>query len=139
MKTSDDILIEAGETFRQRRAVYGDNWKRAGAMLQALFPNGVFLSSAMDHDSFHILSLIVVKLSRYAVSWDRGEFHQDSVHDAAVYCAMLEMIDGRPERIKDRATLRKLVEKVKHDLNRNRPQLRRHRRRPHRKAKSHKP
>lgn len=95
MKTADDILIEAGETFRQRRAVYGDNWKRAGAVMAAMFPNGIKMVTAADHDSFHILSLIVVKLTRYAVSLDRGEFHQDSVHDAAVYCAMLEMIESQ--------------------------------------------
>lgn len=94
-----NVLADAASTFAARRAIYGDNWKRVGEMTKALFPNGVKLLSSDDHDRFHILSLIMVKLSRYAVSWDRGEMHKDSVHDAAVYCAMLEAIDdGIKER-----------------------------------------
>ena len=109
-----DVLVDAAKTFAKRRAVYGDNWKRAGAALQALFPNGITLATSDDHDRFHILSLIIVKLSRYTVSWDRGEMHQDSIHDAAVYCAMLEAID---EGIRD----------AQASSNRHLPKLRGHR------------
>lgn len=95
--TADEILQQSAETFRSRRSVYGDNWKRVGGVFAALFPDGIRLITPDDHNSFHILSLMVVKLTRYAVSIDRGEFHQDSIHDNTVYSAMLEAIElGKP-------------------------------------------
>lgn len=94
MKTSAaEILAEGAKTFAERRKIYGDNWRRAGDALQALFPNGVTMKTANDHARFHIFSLAVVKLSRYAVAYERGERHKDSTHDGMVYNAMLEMID----------------------------------------------
>jgi hypothetical protein len=90
--SADQILANAAETFAERRKVYGDNYKRVGAAMAALFPNGVELKTADDHNRFHILMLVIVKLSRYCVNWEKGG-HQDSIHDAAVYCAMLEDID----------------------------------------------
>lgn len=93
MIEADEILAAAAKTFVERKAVYGYNYKRCGAALAALFPDGVVLKTQDDHDRMHILSLIIVKISRYCVNWDEGG-HQDSVHDAMVYCAMLEMIDG---------------------------------------------
>lgn len=41
---------------------------------------------------FHIFNLIIIKLYRYANNWEKGG-HQDSIHDMAVYCAILENID----------------------------------------------
>jgi len=90
--SADNILAEAAKTFAERRAVYGDNYKRVGAAMAALFPKGVELKTADDHNRFHIFMLVLVKLSRYCVNWEKGG-HQDSIHDAAVYCAMLEDID----------------------------------------------
>lgn len=60
--------------------------------MAALFPDGVKLETKEDHNRFHIFMLVLVKLSRYCVNWEQGG-HQDSIHDAAVYCAMLESID----------------------------------------------
>jgi hypothetical protein len=42
--------------------------------------------------------LIIVKLTRYVINWNQGG-HQDSIHDAMVYCAMLEEIDGQRDDI----------------------------------------
>lgn len=92
-QSAANILAAGAKTLAAKRAVYGDNWRRAGNALQALFPNGVAMRTADDHARFHILSLIVVKLSRYAVAYDRGERHQDSTHDGMIYNAMLEAID----------------------------------------------
>jgi hypothetical protein len=36
--------------------------------------------------------LAMVKFTRYANNWEKG--HQDSIRDAAVYCAMLEAVDS---------------------------------------------
>lgn len=98
--SADKILAEAASTFAARRAVYGDNYKRVGAAMAALFPDGVNLKSKDDHNRFHILMLVVVKLSRYCVNWEKSG-HQDSIHDAAVYCAMLESIDAEITGAKD--------------------------------------
>ena len=89
---ADEILTQAAELFKLRNATYGDNYKFAGAALHALFPNGLQLSSEADQLRYHIFMLIIVKLSRYANNFAKGG-HQDSIRDAAVYCAMLEQID----------------------------------------------
>ena len=92
MKDAGDILTEAAETFNSRKLLYGMNYINAGKALDALFPNGLLLKTPEDHMRYHIFTWIVGKLSRYAVNWETG--HQDSIHDAVVYCAMLEAFDG---------------------------------------------
>jgi hypothetical protein len=61
-------------------------------MLVAAFPEGVTLKTNLDHERFALYCLILVKLSRYSVQWETG--HHDSIHDCAVYAAMLEAVDG---------------------------------------------
>lgn len=89
---TDEILSKAAKTFAEKNKTYGDNYHRAGECLAAMFPNGILLKTAHDHDRFQIFNLILVKLSRYAVQWLEG--HQDSIHDAMVYAALLESIDS---------------------------------------------
>lgn len=114
-KIAADFLQNGADTYRERNKVYGDNYKRVGEAMRAMFPEGVALVSADDHNRFQIFNLIMVKLSRYCVNWSKGG-HADSIHDAMVYCAMLEDIDaeiaGRPPFIPDDANevLKKLVE-----------------------------
>lgn len=88
---ADKLLEEAAKTFREKNKVYGDNYKRVGEMMAGMFPAGVTLKTAHDWNRMHILLLCIVKLTRYAVNWEKG--HKDSVHDLAVYAAMLESID----------------------------------------------
>ncbi len=89
----NEILEAAAITFAEKNAEYGENYRRVGPTLVALFGGEpITLSSEKDHERFHILMLIVVKLTRYTVNWDKGG-HKDSIHDAAVYAAMLEAID----------------------------------------------
>jgi hypothetical protein len=88
-KVAADILIEMGNTFRERNKVYGDNYKRVGAAMEAMFPNGVFLKTTDDFNRWHLFELIIVKLTRFANS---GLTHTDSIHDAAVYAAMVESL-----------------------------------------------
>jgi hypothetical protein len=86
---TDKALIDALVTFRKRGMAYGDNHQRVGAALQALFANDkIRLESPDDFERFTIVVLILVKLTRYAVSWPLG--HKDSIHDLIVYAAMLE-------------------------------------------------
>lgn len=89
MTTAADILDNMAATFRERNAVYGDNYKMVGRMMAVLFPNGV-PPELLHSDQFHLFELILVKVSRYAIS---GLQHVDSIHDAGVYCAMCESIN----------------------------------------------
>lgn len=87
-----ESLERMAVTFRARNGEYKDNYKVAGAMLAAMFPDGM----PKDHEVGHLLSLIVVKLSRFAAS---GMTHRDSVHDAGVYSAMIDSIlENREQR-----------------------------------------
>lgn len=92
MKTADQFLTEAADTFKKRNAIYGNNYLNVGGALASLFPEGVTLKTADDFNRFHIFMLQVVKQSRYCNNWDKGG-HQDSAHDSTVYSAMLESID----------------------------------------------
>lgn len=96
-KTADEILTEMAATFKERNAVYGDNFRKVGPVMSALHPEGVRLSTDKDHEFFHLYSLLIVKLTRFATS---NLTHRDSIHDMCVYGAMLEAIleereDGR--------------------------------------------
>ena len=92
-KMAHDILREAAKTFEERNAVYGSNYKMVGEVMVGLFPDGITLKTAHDHNRFQILMLMAVKLTRYTVNWEKG--HHDSIRDNTVYSAMLEMIDGQ--------------------------------------------
>lgn len=82
------ILDEMADTFRERNKVYGDNYKMVGQMMKVLFPNGLPPDLVyMPH--FHLFELKLVKLSRFAIS---NLTHIDSIHDDAVYSAMIESI-----------------------------------------------
>lgn len=86
--TAASILDDMAKTFRERNTVYGDNYKMVSKIMAVLFPNGA-PPELLHNDQFHLVELIVVKLSRYAIS---GLSHQDSIRDMGVYCAMCESI-----------------------------------------------
>ena len=90
-KTAADILTEAAETFRQRNKVYGDNYLRLAKAAAAMFPAGLTLKTEDDWVRLYFFLAAITKLSRYATNWPTG--HRDSIHDAAVYSAMLEAYD----------------------------------------------
>jgi len=92
MINTPDILKKMAETYAERNAVYGDNFRNVGRIMMILFPEGLNLESESDFTRWHIFELIVVKLTRYSINFKNGG-HPDSVHDAAVYNAMLEMLD----------------------------------------------
>ncbi len=95
-----DLLVEMAETYRARNAVYGSNYRMVGQMMRVLFPAGA-PPELLHSDQFHLFELILVKLSRYAIS---GLQHIDSIHDAGVYCAMCEaaaLSDARQQLTSD--------------------------------------
>jgi hypothetical protein len=93
-KTVPEILREGADTYEERNKLYGDNYKRHGAVMRALFPNGVNLHFADAHNRFGLLTQIVAKLTRYCENYNNGG-HQDSLHDLTVYAAMLAEVDAQ--------------------------------------------
>ena len=89
MADAADILAEMANTFRERNKVYGDNYKRVGDVMIAMFPSGVQLRTAEDFNTWHLFELMIVKLTRFA---NTDLTHKDSIHDAAVYAAMVESL-----------------------------------------------
>ena len=85
---ADKVLLGMAKTFAERNAVYGDNYRMIAPLVRTLFPNGV-PSDLVADDRWHLFELVLVKLSRFAISELN---HADSIHDAAVYAAMLEAI-----------------------------------------------
>lgn len=86
-----DILDDMAATYRERNKLYGNNYKDFGKILAVMFPNGVTLNVPGDYNRFSLLSMVVAKMTRYALNFDRGG-HLDSAHDAGVYAAMLEEV-----------------------------------------------
>jgi hypothetical protein len=87
MTSPADLLAKMADTYRERNAVYGDNWRRVGDVMMSLYPEGMHLQDADAFNRWHLFELIVVKLTRFANS---KLTHVDSIHDIAVYAAMLE-------------------------------------------------
>jgi hypothetical protein len=85
------VLKEAAEVFQQRNEIYKDAYLVVGKVTAALFPEGVTLITEEDHNRWHLLELIIVKLTRYAANWDSG--HPDSMDDLMVYGAMIQALD----------------------------------------------
>lgn len=87
-KSAADILDEMAATFRERNRVYGSNYKMVAPIVAILFPNGV-PPELVVQDEWHLMELLIVKLSRFAIS---NFTHQDSIRDLGVYAAMVETI-----------------------------------------------
>lgn len=83
--TAADAMTAGAALFAERNGVYQDNYLRVGPIMAALFPEGA-PPSVLHNPSFHLLELIVVKLTRFAIS---GLAHKDSIEDTMVYAAMI--------------------------------------------------
>lgn len=86
-----DFLEAAARTFRERNAIYGNNYQRFGELLLALFPEGGIPAVRTPDDAQRLDYIIMClgKLQRYAHNFSKGG-HRDSAHDLMVYAAMLE-------------------------------------------------
>ena len=90
--TAADKLEAMAATYRERNKVYGDNFVRLGHAMHAMFPQGLTINTPHDWTRLYFFFLQIVKSSRYATNFTTGGL-VDSVHDAAVYNAMLEAYD----------------------------------------------
>ncbi len=87
-----DRLRSAANIFEERAAVYKDNYKAVGRVMEALFPDGHAQHTQDDHNRWHLFELVIVKLTRYVNNYD-GYGHQDSLDDMIVYLSMLGGLD----------------------------------------------
>lgn len=88
--TVPEILQGAAETYRERNAIYKDNYKDFGAVMLGLFPNGLHVTDKESYNKLGLIVMCVGKLTRYCSNLEVG--HKDSAHDLMVYAAMLEEI-----------------------------------------------
>lgn len=79
------ILEDMANTYRERNALYKSNYLKVGKILAILYPEGVHLKTAEDFTRWHFIDWMIGKLSRFSVN-----NHPDSIHDLAVYAAMIE-------------------------------------------------
>lgn len=92
IKTPAQHMRESADVQESRNAEYGAAYKRHGPAVAALFPEGVTLTTADDHNRFAVLTLIIGKLTRYCGSFSKGG-HEDSLTDTIAYTAMLKEVD----------------------------------------------
>jgi hypothetical protein len=93
VKSVSDVLVNMARTFRKRNKLYGQNYLMVHKIIGILWPRGV-PSALVTCPQWHLFELIIVKVSRLAVS---NISHIDSVHDMAVYAAMIESIISTDE------------------------------------------
>lgn len=86
-----DQLTAKAALYRQRNAIYKDNYKRFGGMMNAVMPT-ISLKTPDDCNRFGVLVMLFSKLSRYAAQFDQGG-HADSLDDMCVYAMMLKELD----------------------------------------------
>lgn len=84
---ADKVLQQMAKTFRIKNKTYGDNYLHYGKVMLALFPGGITLKTAYDHVLFHWISWKMGKFTRFVQT---NLTHIDSIHDDAVYTAMIE-------------------------------------------------
>lgn len=95
-------LAALGELYRERNALYKDNYKNFGKTLVGLFPRGLTLNTVEEFNRFAIFLQLMHKMSRYANATQSGG-HDDSLDDISVYAQMLREYDGlmRDEKLKE--------------------------------------
>lgn len=93
VKSVPEMLREAADVYEERSAAYGDNYKRFGAIMMLLFPDGIDLSKAEAMCRFGIFVQVVSKVTRYAENFKRNG-HPDSLIDISVYSQMLRELDA---------------------------------------------
>jgi hypothetical protein len=96
MMRPSEQLAKLASLYEERNKQYGNSYKEAGAVLTALFPNGVKLHSHSDMDRFCIIVHMITKLMRYSNNFYTPE-NPDHLKDISVYATMLLELDGERE------------------------------------------
>lgn len=87
-----DRLKKLADLYEDRNKLYGNNYKKFGDMMTALFPGGLNINEKEDWNRIAIFVLICSKVSRYGERFYRGG-HEDSLDDISVYAQMLQELD----------------------------------------------
>lgn len=85
-------LENAAAIYQQRYELYGDNYKRFGPIMAAMFPDGLTLKTADDFGRFGLFVQVMSKTTRYGNMFTAGG-HVDSLDDISVYAQMLQEVD----------------------------------------------
>ena len=88
---ADEILENGAQTFRDRRPIYGENYRNFGKVMMGYFPEGLTIETEEEWNRLGLFVMGVHKDTRYATMFKRGG-HVDSAHDGMVYNAMLEEV-----------------------------------------------
>lgn len=99
MKSPSECLIKAAELYSDRGLKYGDNWLKVGQVLNILFSNQIAteLCDRWTWDRIHLVTMILVKLTRFTNGMLTGNHHKDSTRDLVVYAAMLDSLSEDKE------------------------------------------
>jgi len=87
-KTVPKILRGMAETFEARNKIYGDNFLVVCDLVKVLFPEGI-PKDILHSPEWHLFRMKLTKLTRFVAS---GLTHTDSIHDDAVYSAIIESV-----------------------------------------------
>jgi hypothetical protein len=82
------ILRSMAATCEERQGMYGEVWRTVPMLVRDLFPEGV-PEWLLTDPRWHLFELLLVKVSRFAHSELK---HQDSIHDAGVFSALIENV-----------------------------------------------
>lgn len=104
MNKVSERLQELADLHEARNSNYDNAYKKHGAVMDALFPNGMILDSVEAHGRFGVLTLVVGKLVRYAGNFERSG-HDDSLDDLSVYSQMLRELDQEARMIEKSQSL----------------------------------
>jgi len=110
MKNVPEMLIEASNLYKERNALYGDNYKRFGPALHSLI-SSVKIDNPDDFNRFALLTQIFSKMSRYCQLFSEGG-HDDSLDDLAVYAMMLKELDASNKNTRVQRNIDAAIETV---------------------------
>ena len=101
-KTVPQLMEEAAEIYKLKNQDYGDSYKIFGKVMEAIFPDGLQLSTVSEFNKIGVLTMTLTKIIRYANLFtkrqkDGGEptyeAIKDTVLDKGVYSFMLAELE----------------------------------------------
>jgi hypothetical protein len=91
--TVPEQLKNIAAIHEERKGTYGQDFLNVGPSLQAIFPDGLELSTKEDFTRFALFAQAHGKLLRYASRFKEGG-HADSLDDLSLYAQLLRYVDG---------------------------------------------
>ncbi len=92
MKSVPDRLSALSDIYRERNAIYKNDYLEFGDVMAALFPEGITLKTGEEFNRFCLFVSMMIKMRRYSKNVLSGG-HIDSLDDVAVFSQMLQEWD----------------------------------------------